>query len=28
MRAVQVRHLPVVAEGRLIGMISFDDLFW
>lgn len=28
MRAAQVRHLPVVAEGRLIGMISFDDLFW
>ncbi|EST36813.1 hypothetical protein M878_00270 [Streptomyces roseochromogenus subsp. oscitans DS 12.976] len=28
MRAAQVRHLPVVAEGRLIGMVSFDDLFW
>ncbi|MFE0513669.1 CBS domain-containing protein [Streptomyces sp. NPDC058964] len=28
MRAAEVRHLPVVAEGRLIGMISFDDLFW
>ncbi|MGW7363495.1 CBS domain-containing protein [Streptomyces sp. NPDC054841] len=28
MRSVQVRHLPVVAEGRLIGMIAFDDLFW
>ncbi len=28
MRSVQVRHLPVVSEGRLVGMISFDDLFW
>jgi CBS domain-containing protein len=28
MRSIQVRHLPVVAEGRLVGMISFDDLLW
>ena len=28
MRSVQARHLPVVAEARLVGMISFDDLFW
>ncbi|MFJ9012693.1 CBS domain-containing protein [Streptomyces canus] len=28
MRSVQVRHLPVVSEGRLVDMISFDDLFW
>jgi CBS domain-containing protein len=28
MRSIQVRHLPVVAKGRLIGVISFDDQFW
>ncbi|MEU2110882.1 CBS domain-containing protein [Streptomyces sp. NPDC019507] len=28
MRSARVRHLPVVAEGRLIGIVSFDDLFW
>jgi CBS domain-containing protein len=28
MRSVQVRHLPVVAEGQLVGMVSFDDLLW
>ncbi len=27
MPAAQVRHLPVVAEGRFVGMVSFDDLF-
>ena len=26
MRSIQVRHLPVLAEGRLVGMVSFDDL--
>ena len=28
MRSIEARHLPVVAEGRLVGMVSFDDLFW
>ncbi|MER5202142.1 CBS domain-containing protein [Streptomyces sp. NPDC002825] len=28
MRSARVRHLPVVAEGRLVGVVSFDDLFW
>ncbi|MEU2429374.1 CBS domain-containing protein [Streptomyces sp. NPDC007861] len=28
MRSVRARHLPVVAEGRLVGMIAFDDVFW
>lgn len=26
MRSIQVRHLPVVTEGRLVGMVSLDDL--
>ncbi|MDF3292609.1 CBS domain-containing protein [Streptomyces silvisoli] len=28
MRSIEARHLPVVAKGRLVGMVSFDDLFW
>jgi CBS domain-containing protein len=27
MRSVDARHLPVTEEGRLVGMVSFDDLF-
>ncbi|MCC2274412.1 CBS domain-containing protein [Streptomyces sp. ET3-23] len=27
MRSINVRHLPVVDDGRLVGMVSFDDLF-
>ncbi|MFD8324066.1 CBS domain-containing protein [Streptomyces lydicus] len=27
MLTIQVRHLPVVENGRLVGMVSFDDLF-
>lgn len=27
MRSIATRHLPVTHEGRLVGMISFDDLF-
>ena len=28
MRSAEVRHLPVVDGGRLVGMVSFDDLLW
>ncbi|WP_164764543.1 CBS domain-containing protein [Streptomyces lydicus] len=28
MGTIDARHLPVVDNGRLVGMISFDDLFW
>jgi CBS domain-containing protein len=28
MRSIDARHLPVVDKGRLVGMVSFDDLFW
>lgn len=28
MRSIDARHLPVVSEGRLVGVVSFDDLFW
>lgn len=28
MRSVQIRHLPVESEGRLVGVVTFDDLFW
>lgn len=27
MRSIDVRHLPVTRDGRLVGMVSFDDLF-
>ncbi|WP_424887053.1 CBS domain-containing protein [Streptomyces sp. XH2] len=27
MRSIKARHLPVVDKGRLVGMVSFDDLF-
>lgn len=27
MRSINTRHLPVVDHGRLVGMVSFDDLF-
>ncbi|MFI9721901.1 CBS domain-containing protein [Streptomyces sp. NPDC052396] len=27
MRSIGARHLPVLEEGRLVGMVSFDDLF-
>ncbi|GAB7028695.1 CBS domain-containing protein [Streptomyces sp. NPDC021749] len=27
MRSIDARHLPVVDHGRLVGVISFDDLF-
>lgn len=27
MRSIRVRHLPVTENGRLVGMVSFDDLF-
>lgn len=27
MRTIDARHLPVTEEGRLIGMVSVDDLF-
>lgn len=28
MRSIRTRHLPVVDEGRLVGVVSFDDLLW
>ncbi|MFI2184425.1 CBS domain-containing protein [Streptomyces sioyaensis] len=28
MRSIEARHLPVVDSGRLVGVVSFDDLFW
>ena len=27
MRSIDARHLPVTEEGRLVGVVSFDDLF-
>lgn len=27
MRSIDTRHLPVTQDGRLVGMVSFDDLF-
>ncbi|MEW1661095.1 CBS domain-containing protein [Streptomyces sp. NPDC093707] len=27
MQSVKIRHLPVVDHKRLVGMVSFDDLF-
>lgn len=27
MQSINARHLPVVDDGRLAGMVSFDDLF-
>ncbi|MFC4494383.1 CBS domain-containing protein [Streptomyces ovatisporus] len=27
MRSIGARHLPVTDDGRLVGMVSFDDLF-
>jgi CBS domain-containing protein len=27
MRSIDARHLPVTDEERLVGMVSFDDLF-
>lgn len=28
MRSLGVRHLPVVSDGHLVGMVSRDELFW
>ncbi|MDN3028981.1 CBS domain-containing protein [Streptomyces sp. S.PB5] len=28
MRDQQIRRVPVVSEGRLVGVVTFDDLFW
>lgn len=28
MRSARIRHLPVVSDGRLIGVVSLDDLLW
>ncbi|MFI0789893.1 CBS domain-containing protein [Streptomyces lydicus] len=28
MGTIDARHLPVVDNGRLVGVVSFDDLFW
>lgn len=27
MRSIDTRHIPVTQDGRLVGMVSFDDLF-
>ncbi|GAU69777.1 hypothetical protein SSP35_14_01110 [Streptomyces sp. NBRC 110611] len=27
MQSIKIRHLPVVDHKRLVGMVSFDDLF-
>lgn len=27
MRSINTRHLPVTQDGRLVGVVSFDDLF-
>lgn len=27
MRSIDARHIPVTEHGRLVGMVSFDDLF-
>ncbi|MCD0486010.1 CBS domain-containing protein [Streptacidiphilus sp. ASG 303] len=28
MRTGHVRHLPVMSEGALVGMLAYDDLVW
>jgi signal-transduction protein with cAMP-binding, CBS, and nucleotidyltransferase domain len=28
MRDLRVRRVPVLSEGRLVGVITFDDVFW